>query len=190
MTRSSATGVALALLAMSGCGDTLVLRDRAAGATLTYDCRVIDPRAAATTPAERELIRRHAEKIGFDESGEADYEILERLSSAENDGDWVTYEQLVVDALWWNHLLMAQYTAAMVPKDAPVPFARIGDRDNAIAWLEKHYAARGGFMTTLRTNPVWDVLRGDPRFEDLLRRVKPVAPTGHLRTAPFPRVSN
>ncbi len=69
-------------------------------------------------------------------------------------------------------------------------YARIGDRDNAIAWLEKHYAARGGFMTTLRTNPVWDVLRGDPRFEDLLRRVKPVAPTGHLRTAPFPRVSN
>jgi tetratricopeptide (TPR) repeat protein len=69
-------------------------------------------------------------------------------------------------------------------------YARIGDRDNAIAWLEKHYAARGAYMATLRPNPVWDVLRGDPRFEDLLRRVKPGAPNGHLRTGAFPRISN
>src|SRR5690606_36747631 len=32
---------------------------------------------------------------------------------------------LVAAALWWNHLLMVQYAAGMVPKDAPVPFAQI-----------------------------------------------------------------
>jgi hypothetical protein len=32
---------------------------------------------------------------------------------------------LIVGALWWNHLLMVQYTAGMLPKDEPVPFARI-----------------------------------------------------------------
>ena len=47
------------------------------------------------------------------------------------------------------------------------------------------YAARGAYMATLRPNPVWDVLRGDPRFEDLLRRVKPV-PLAGLRTGAFP----
>jgi tetratricopeptide (TPR) repeat protein len=65
-------------------------------------------------------------------------------------------------------------------------YARIGDGDNAIAWLERHYAARGAYMATLRPNPVWDGLRGDPRFEDLLRRVKPVASAEHVRTGAFP----
>ena len=32
---------------------------------------------------------------------------------------------MVVAALWWNHLLMVQYTAGMLPKDEPVPFGRI-----------------------------------------------------------------
>lgn len=32
---------------------------------------------------------------------------------------------LVVAALWWNHLLMVQYTAGMLPKDEPVAFGRI-----------------------------------------------------------------
>jgi hypothetical protein len=32
---------------------------------------------------------------------------------------------LVAGALWWNHLLMVQYTAGMLPKDEPVSFGRI-----------------------------------------------------------------
>ncbi|MDH4063043.1 MAG: hypothetical protein OEW19_01485 [Acidobacteriota bacterium] len=32
---------------------------------------------------------------------------------------------LLVGALWWNHLLMVQYTAGMLPKDAPVSFGRL-----------------------------------------------------------------
>jgi hypothetical protein len=32
---------------------------------------------------------------------------------------------LVVAALWWNHLLMVQYTAGLLPKNEPVSFGRI-----------------------------------------------------------------
>jgi hypothetical protein len=32
---------------------------------------------------------------------------------------------IVAAALWWNHLLMVQYTAGMLPKDQPVSFGRI-----------------------------------------------------------------
>ncbi len=32
---------------------------------------------------------------------------------------------LVVAALWWNHLLMVQYTAGLLPKDEPVSFGRL-----------------------------------------------------------------
>jgi len=45
----------------------------------------------------------------------------------------------------------------------------LGDRDQAFAWLEKAYKARDG-MNDL-ANPMWDSLRSDPRFADLVRRV-------------------
>jgi hypothetical protein len=37
----------------------------------------------------------------------------------------VAVAPLVAAALWWNHLLMVQYTAGMLPKDEPVAFGRI-----------------------------------------------------------------
>jgi hypothetical protein len=37
----------------------------------------------------------------------------------------VALAPLVAAALWWNHLLMVQYTAGMLPKDEPVAFGRI-----------------------------------------------------------------
>ena len=37
----------------------------------------------------------------------------------------VALAPLVVAALWWNHLLMVQYTAGMLPKDEPVSFGRV-----------------------------------------------------------------
>ena len=45
----------------------------------------------------------------------------------------------------------------------------IGDKDQAFAWLEKAYKARDN-MNDL-ANPMWDPLRSDPRFANLVRRV-------------------
>jgi len=52
-------------------------------------------------------------------------------------------------------------------------YVEVGDFDQALAWLEKLYAARGAWIRTLKNNPRWDPLRRDPRFEDLLRRIVP-----------------
>jgi TolB-like protein/DNA-binding winged helix-turn-helix (wHTH) protein/Flp pilus assembly protein TadD len=57
----------------------------------------------------------------------------------------------------------------------PAPFIRayvgMGDTDQAFVWLEKTYLQRGNTMVTLQVDPLYDPLRGDPRFEDLLGRV-------------------
>jgi len=45
-----------------------------------------------------------------------------------------------------------------------------GDHDNAMAWLERLYEERGAWIRGLKVQPVWDPLRDDPRFADLLRR--------------------
>jgi TolB-like protein/cytochrome c-type biogenesis protein CcmH/NrfG len=49
-------------------------------------------------------------------------------------------------------------------------YVRIGDHDTAIAWLERLYSERGAWIRGLKVQPVWDPLRSDPRFQDLLRR--------------------
>jgi TolB-like protein/DNA-binding winged helix-turn-helix (wHTH) protein/Tfp pilus assembly protein PilF len=47
----------------------------------------------------------------------------------------------------------------------------MGNNDQAIAWLEKAYAQHSNGLTALKVDPFYDPLRGDPRFQDLLRRV-------------------
>jgi serine/threonine-protein kinase len=58
---------------------------------------------------------------------------------------------------------------------APSNFAKIyiglGDKDQAFAWLEKGYQQRDFWLTFLKGDPVFDSLRSDPRFQDLVRRI-------------------
>jgi tetratricopeptide (TPR) repeat protein len=50
-------------------------------------------------------------------------------------------------------------------------YAALGDKDKAFLWPEKAYTERSSFMTSLKYWSVFDPLRSDPRFADLLRRV-------------------
>jgi TolB-like protein/DNA-binding winged helix-turn-helix (wHTH) protein/lipoprotein NlpI len=47
----------------------------------------------------------------------------------------------------------------------------IGDREQALAWLEKAHAQHSTELVSLKVNPSYDALRGDPRFQNLLQRV-------------------
>jgi len=47
----------------------------------------------------------------------------------------------------------------------------LGDHDRAFAHLEEAYAERSNWLLMLRSDPILDQLRPDPRFEDLVRRV-------------------
>jgi tetratricopeptide (TPR) repeat protein len=63
-------------------------------------------------------------------------------------------------------------------------YVGIGNNDQGIAWLEKAYGQHSNGLTALNVDPAYDSLRGDPRFQDLLRRVgftQELAPWGpHL----------
>jgi eukaryotic-like serine/threonine-protein kinase len=52
----------------------------------------------------------------------------------------------------------------------------LGQKEEALAWLEKGFAARSDYMIYLGVDPILDPLRGEPRFQDLLRRVGLPAP--------------
>lgn len=51
-------------------------------------------------------------------------------------------------------------------------YTRAGKNDEALAWLEKAYIAHDPNMPYLSADPIFDGLRNDPRFRDLLRRMK------------------
>lgn len=47
-----------------------------------------------------------------------------------------------------------------------------GEKGHAFGWLEKAYEERDPWLIVLKVDPLWDPLRSDSRFEDLLRRMK------------------
>jgi hypothetical protein len=58
------------------------------------------------------------------------------------------------------------------PFRLPQLYLRAGDQEQAIAWLEKSYEARDPGMPYIAAGRGFDPLRGDPRFQDLVRRMK------------------
>ena len=61
----------------------------------------------------------------------------------------------------------------MDPVNYALVYAGLGDREQAFAWLEKAVAVRSTGVLQMNIEPVFDGLRSDPRFAELLRIVGP-----------------
>ncbi|MEP6692796.1 MAG: tetratricopeptide repeat protein, partial [Gemmatimonadaceae bacterium] len=59
---------------------------------------------------------------------------------------------------------------------SPVALATVylglGDATRALAWAEHAYEERRGWLAYLNVNPIFDAVRGDERFESLVRRMR------------------
>jgi TolB-like protein/DNA-binding winged helix-turn-helix (wHTH) protein/tetratricopeptide (TPR) repeat protein len=62
-------------------------------------------------------------------------------------------------------------TRSLDPVPMALAYIGVGNNDAALSSLEKAYAQRSNFLTALKVEPVYDPLRDDPRFQELLRRV-------------------
>jgi TolB-like protein/Flp pilus assembly protein TadD len=60
------------------------------------------------------------------------------------------------------------------PYNLAIVFLGLGDREQALSLLEKSYAERNGnSLEYIRTDPMLDSVRGDPRFEALAEKIVP-----------------
>jgi DNA-binding winged helix-turn-helix (wHTH) protein/TolB-like protein len=59
----------------------------------------------------------------------------------------------------------------VIPYNMARASALVGEKTEALAWLEKAYADHSDHLVLLKVDPIFDPLRPDPRFADLIRRV-------------------
>ncbi len=60
---------------------------------------------------------------------------------------------------------------AYSPTGVAENYALLDDKEHAFFWLEKAYEQRASELIFLKTDLVWDYLRSDPRYADLIRRI-------------------
>jgi tetratricopeptide (TPR) repeat protein len=71
-----------------------------------------------------------------------------------------------------SRLLEYEKRKYVSPYDLATASAGLGDRADTLAWLEKAYEERSGWLALwLKIDPAFESLRDDDRFRDLLRRV-------------------
>ncbi|MGZ8844345.1 MAG: protein kinase domain-containing protein [Pyrinomonadaceae bacterium] len=79
-----------------------------------------------------------------------------------------------IKGIWKNRLeqlLERSRNNYVSPADIALFYARLNEKDQAFAWLEKALAERSILFNYLVADPRFDNLRGDPRLANLLRRV-------------------
>jgi hypothetical protein len=57
------------------------------------------------------------------------------------------------------------------PAHIAAVYAALGDKDKAFQWLEKAYQRKDWALVQIKVGPVFDSLRSDARFSDLLKRM-------------------
>ena len=50
-------------------------------------------------------------------------------------------------------------------------YARLDERDRTLEWLRKAYDSHSDYLVVLKVEPIFDLLRSDPRFTGLLRNI-------------------
>lgn len=58
------------------------------------------------------------------------------------------------------------------PYNVALVYLGLGNSDETLKWLEKAYTERDPHMVFLGVDPKWDVLRSDPRFINLINRLR------------------
>ncbi len=73
----------------------------------------------------------------------------------------------------WQHDLETNLakTEYVSPEDFVYLYLYLGNKEKALEWLEKGYQERNRRLIDLKVDPHYDLLRSDPRFQDLVRRV-------------------
>ena len=112
---------------------------------------------------EREAVDAYIMPLTF---GEEDQQEVSALRTAAAQGGLRGY--------WACRLQYARRRPKASHEELALASLKVGDRDQAIAWLERSSDHRTPLIPSLNVDPQWDPLRADPRFQALLRKANVV----------------
>jgi tetratricopeptide (TPR) repeat protein len=72
---------------------------------------------------------------------------------------------------WLNQMLARTRHNYVAPYPIAELYMRLNQKDRALAWLEKAFEERSPELLSLKVDPVFDGLRSDSRFQNMLRRI-------------------
>lgn len=93
-------------------------------------------------------------------------EEIQKLKDVYARSGWKAYMQMSIDML-----MPASQRTLFPPFVIATFYARLGNNDETMKWLEKGYEERDFRMTLLSVSPDFDGVRSDPRFRELVRRM-------------------
>jgi TolB-like protein/Tfp pilus assembly protein PilF len=111
------------------------------------------------------------ERVGRNEEAIAAYERCGMLGPEQGAALRAALSREGAKGLWREILRIGVYLPASRHAAAAGFNALLGNREEAIAELERGYAAREGILVSLRVDARYDGIRDDPRFEALARRI-------------------
>jgi len=50
-------------------------------------------------------------------------------------------------------------------------YTGMGDKESALDWLERAYQERAAWMSFLQVEPIWDPLRDERRFQEIVTKI-------------------
>jgi len=104
-------------------------------------------------------------KASYEAKG--DQEAVEALAQGFAQGGFQGALQRVAEAF-----VARSRTTFVTPWQICTLYTRAGKKKEALDYLEKAYQAHDQNMPYISVDPIFDILRKEPRFRDLLRRMK------------------
>jgi tetratricopeptide (TPR) repeat protein len=95
-------------------------------------------------------------------------ELAAALDSGFRSGGWPSAVRKGIEVLNAQYKAKTNYIAAYLIAEL---YADIGDKDHAFEWLNTAYQERCVLVVGLRTDPMFDSLRSDPRYAELVRKI-------------------
>jgi serine/threonine protein kinase len=95
-----------------------------------------------------------------------DYEAIEVLNQGNKEGGYSVALQRVAELK-----VKRSETKFVTPWQIATSYTRAGMKDEALKWFDKAYEAHDGNMPYLNCDPIFDFLRDDPRFQNLINKM-------------------
>jgi TolB-like protein len=166
--------------------DPLSLSINSTSSVLLYFVRHYDEgleQALAAVEMDPNFFAAHfALALALEQKGQIDKAIVEFRASADLSGRWPLFvggyghacaaagnrEEALKVIAELRDTSARKYTSSFA---VATVYAGSEDKEATLDWLEKAYEERGAWMIFLNVHPYFDILRAEPRFQNLLKKI-------------------